>query len=109
MSHLIDLISHPFKHNSSTSSTAVIIITTALTTLLSITISRLVFKEKVKIIKSPVETLLPHLSQAEKDALPYPPDAFPGERDVDSPVSHEFGNILNVKADDYTVWHDKSV
>jgi hypothetical protein len=99
MSHLLDLISHPFKHNSSTSSTAVIIATTALTTLLSITLSRLVFKEKkVKIVKSPAATLLPHLSQAEKDALPYPPDAFPGGRDVDSPVSHESGNILRYKS-----------
>jgi hypothetical protein len=38
------------------------------------------------IIRGPTATLLPNLSQAEKDTLPYPPDALPGGRDVDSPV-----------------------
>ena len=74
------------RPNSETDLTAVVI-ATALTTLAVIYISRLVFAEsKVKIIKSPATTLLPRLSQAEKDALPYPPDAYPGGRDVDSPV-----------------------
>ncbi|MCJ1431808.1 hypothetical protein MMC27_001163 [Xylographa pallens] len=36
-------------------------------------------------IPSPVDTLLPHLSPAEQSALPYPPDIFPGARDVESP------------------------
>jgi len=68
------------------SGSTAIIITTALATIAAVTISRFVFEEKkVKIIKSPVATLLPRLSQAEKDALPYPPDSYPGARDVDSP------------------------
>ena len=41
---------------------------------------------KEKIIKSPAATLLPKLTPAETEALPYPPDALPGGRDVDSPV-----------------------
>jgi hypothetical protein len=41
---------------------------------------------KGKIIKSPAATLLPKLTPAETEALPYPPDALPGGRDVDSPV-----------------------
>ncbi|RFU24109.1 hypothetical protein B7463_g12230, partial [Scytalidium lignicola] len=37
-----------------------------------------------KRIPSPRETLLPRLSKSEKDALPYPPDLFPGARDVEN-------------------------
>ena len=37
------------------------------------------------IVPSPRDTLLPLLSCAEAAALPYPPDIFPGARDVDSP------------------------
>ncbi|MCJ1281943.1 hypothetical protein MMC26_001266 [Xylographa opegraphella] len=36
-------------------------------------------------IPSPVHTLFPHLTPAEQSALPYPPDLFPGARDVESP------------------------
>ena len=41
--------------------------------------------KNVKVIPSPRETLLPKLSEAEAGDLPYPPDVFPGARDVDSP------------------------
>jgi len=37
-------------------------------------------------ISSPRETQLPRLSKEEQAALPYPPDVFPGARDVGSPV-----------------------
>ena len=58
-----------------------------LTTLAAIIVSRLLFRNRtVKIIKSPAVTLLPKLSAAEREALPYPPDALPGGRDVESPV-----------------------
>ena len=39
-----------------------------------------------KIVPSPRATLLPKLSKAEQEDLPYPPDVFPGARDVESPV-----------------------
>ncbi|PVH73702.1 alpha/beta-hydrolase [Cadophora sp. DSE1049] len=42
-------------------------------------------KTPPKIVKSPAATLLPRLSQREKDELAYPPDALPGGRDVDTP------------------------
>jgi len=46
----------------------------------------LISKAKTKsIIRSPRTTLLPSLSPDEQQALPYPPDVFPGARDVDSP------------------------
>lgn len=35
-------------------------------------------------IPSPRATLIPFISAAEADALPYPPDALPGARDVDT-------------------------
>ncbi|KAL2072387.1 hypothetical protein VTL71DRAFT_11730 [Oculimacula yallundae] len=50
-------------------------------------------KSQPKIIKSPASTLLPHLSQKERTNLPYPPDALPGARDVDTPVFIPYGTI----------------
>ncbi|KAF2454266.1 Alpha/Beta hydrolase protein [Lineolata rhizophorae] len=47
------------------------------------------------ITPSPLTTVLPHLTPAEIKALPYPPDALPGARDVPSPYGtfrvYEFG------------------
>jgi hypothetical protein len=37
------------------------------------------------VIPSPVASKLPHLSEEEVQQLPYPPDALPGPRDVQSP------------------------
>ncbi|KAJ4989816.1 alpha/beta hydrolase [Stagonosporopsis vannaccii] len=41
--------------------------------------------DKFKTLLSPRETSLPGLSRDELEKLPYPPDALPGARDVDSP------------------------
>lgn len=38
-----------------------------------------------EVVPSPIKTLLPKLSDAEAADLPYPPDAYPGARDVQSP------------------------
>lgn len=38
-----------------------------------------------KTIASPRETLLPYLTPAQAATLPYPPDLFPGARDVETP------------------------
>ena len=38
-----------------------------------------------QVVPSPLKTLIPRLSDAEIAALPYPPDAYPGARDVLSP------------------------
>lgn len=38
----------------------------------------------VRAIPSPRTTLLPQLSEAQAAALPYPPNLFPGARDVDT-------------------------
>ena len=38
-----------------------------------------------EVIPSPLQTLLPKLSEIEAAELPYPPDALPGSRDVASP------------------------
>ena len=42
-----------------------------------------------KVVPSPLKTLLPTLSQQEAASLPYPPDAYPGIRDLPSP----YGNL----------------
>lgn len=39
------------------------------------------------IIPSPRETLIPHLTPAQINALAYPPNFLPGARDVDTPYS----------------------
>lgn len=39
-----------------------------------------------QIIPSPRATQIPGLTKEEQAALPYPPDVFPGSRDVESPV-----------------------
>jgi len=58
-----------------------------ITTFAVLSISRIAFQGKQrKIIRSPRETLLPKLTEAETAALLYPPDVLPGGRDVDSPV-----------------------
>jgi len=86
MSRLTAIISNAFQPNSERSTTA-IVVTTALATYAAITLPRLFFRKKqVKIFKGPATTLLPKLSLAEKKALPYPPDTYPGGRDVNSPV-----------------------
>lgn len=47
-------------------------------------------------IASPLVTHLPHLSAAEIASLPYPPDVFPGARDVQTAYGYmrvyEFGS-----------------
>ncbi|KAK0737557.1 Alpha/Beta hydrolase protein [Apiosordaria backusii] len=40
---------------------------------------------KQRLIRSPRETHIPKLTAEEIDALPYPPDALPGGRDVETP------------------------
>lgn len=58
-----------------------------ITTFAVLSITRLALQGKQeKIYRSPRETLLPKLTEAEIVALPYPPDVLPGGRDVDSPV-----------------------
>lgn len=56
---------------------------------------RVLSKKKAVIIRSPRTTILPKLTDEEKSDLPYPPDVFPGARDVDTPYgsirAYEFG------------------
>lgn len=65
-----------------------IVTVSVLSTAVIFNLVRLVFYDKQdKIIKSPTATLLPNLSASEIAVLPYPPDALPGGRNVNSPVS----------------------
>lgn len=87
MVSILDSVSGIFRQHHATMSPTILVGVTVLTTLAVITASRRIFREeKVKIIKGPVTTLLPKLTEAEKALLPYPPDALPGARDVESPV-----------------------
>jgi hypothetical protein len=50
-------------------------------------ISQLALKRtEEKLIPGPGTTLIPRISEDDKEALPYPPDAVPGGRSVKSPV-----------------------
>lgn len=61
--------------------------TSIATTIAFVTITKYAFySSPPKVIPSPRETVLSRLSKKEQDALPYPPDVFPGARDVSSPV-----------------------
>ncbi|KAH9217342.1 Alpha/Beta hydrolase protein [Leptodontidium sp. 2 PMI_412] len=78
----------PLTSESQTPTTLLIL--TATTTILTLKLSQYIFnalftKAQPKILRGPATTVLPFLTQEEKDKLPYPPDAYPGARDVDSP------------------------
>ncbi|KAH8814166.1 alpha/beta-hydrolase [Hyaloscypha sp. PMI_1271] len=64
-----------------------IIGTSVATTLAVITLAKLALQSppKSRLILSPRETLLPRLTEEEQSLLSYPPDLFPGARDVSSP------------------------
>ncbi|KAK5943458.1 hypothetical protein PMZ80_004465 [Knufia obscura] len=51
--------------------------------------------DQFPITRSPRHTLLPHLTAPQRSALPYPPDALPSPRDINSPYgtlrAYEFG------------------
>lgn len=59
--------------------------------LLAITIGRKLYKIKSgavqdeEVLPSPIKSVLPKLSPEEAESYPYPPDAYPGSRDVESP------------------------
>lgn len=61
----------------------------------AITIGRKLYKIKTgadqdeQVVPSPIKSFLPKLSPEEARSCPYPPDAFPGIRDIESP----YGNL----------------
>ena len=66
-----------------------IVTASVVSTLAIVALGKLIYQNnQVKTIPSPRETLLPLLTEEEKADLPYPPDLFPGARDVASPVNH---------------------
>ncbi|RFU25248.1 hypothetical protein B7463_g11091, partial [Scytalidium lignicola] len=86
MASILDSVSRLIHQHPASTNPSFLVVITVFTTLTAITVSRLIFREeKVKIIKGPATTLLPKLTDAEKALLPYPPDALPGARDVESP------------------------
>ncbi|KAH8815272.1 Alpha/Beta hydrolase protein [Xylogone sp. PMI_703] len=58
--------------------------TVATTLVVTAALKHTVYTPLPRRIPSPRDTLLPRLSKSEKDALPYPPDLFPGARDVEN-------------------------
>ncbi|PSR99398.1 Alpha/Beta hydrolase protein [Coniella lustricola] len=85
--------------NRATINTWTIIFTTALALVLPALLltlaKRLAYPTRPKIYPSPLRTLLPQLSAEQQSALLYPPDYFPGARDVVTPYGsvrcYEFG------------------
>src|SRR5271156_5883787 len=73
-----------------------------ITTFAVLTVTRLALQGKQeKVYRSPRETLLPKLTEAEIAALPYPPDVLPGGRDVDSPVCLALASAYQISHDLY--------
>ncbi|KAH8602840.1 Alpha/Beta hydrolase protein [Bisporella sp. PMI_857] len=68
-----------------TGRTGLLIGSSIATTLVAISVARIAFPGTPNhIILSPRDTQLPRLSPSEQNDLPYPPDVFPGARDVTS-------------------------
>ncbi|KAF7905517.1 uncharacterized protein EAF01_006038 [Botrytis porri] len=63
--------------------------------------SKLDAKKNSQISPSPLKTQVPTLSHEEISTLPYPPDIFPGARDIPSPYgstrAYEFGPVTGPK------------
>ncbi|RDL36772.1 uncharacterized protein BP5553_06124 [Venustampulla echinocandica] len=62
-----------------------IVASSVATTLAVVALAKTIQPTPKKIIASPRTTVLPRVSQEEQGELPYPPDIFPGARDVNSP------------------------
>ncbi|TGO31256.1 hypothetical protein BPAE_0001g01540 [Botrytis paeoniae] len=77
------------------------ICTTTHVTRVALSESKLDAKTNSHIIPSPLRTQIPTLSHKEISTLPYPPDIFPGARDVPSPYgstrAYEFGPVTGPK------------
>ncbi|OBT41801.1 hypothetical protein VE00_08296 [Pseudogymnoascus sp. WSF 3629] len=58
---------------------------TSLTTLCLLHLTRLALSAPALTTRGPTSTVLPHLSEAARKELEYPPDILPGGRDVDTP------------------------
>jgi hypothetical protein len=86
-----------FKHELARNLPLVITSSVVTTLAVTITLARLAFTSTSpppkQIISSPRETLLPRLSKEEQELLAYPPDVFPGARDVSSPVSQSVSHV----------------
>ncbi|CAG8971102.1 hypothetical protein HYALB_00010679 [Hymenoscyphus albidus] len=66
--------------------TSLIVVSTVVTTVALLSLARKTLNPTPpKIIVGPRNSLLPDLSKEEQESLPYPPDIFPGARDVESP------------------------
>ena len=87
MDSLSKCLEPPPALGGATSASAVL--TTALATVAVLTLTRYALwpGSKPKVIRSPLTTLIPRLSAAEREALVYRTDYYPGARDVPTPVS----------------------
>lgn len=83
-------------------STAAIATTAAVVTASIFILSREVLWPRwAKVLRSPLKTTLPRLTQDETNQLVYQPDQFPGARDVETPVGSPhvlFEELLNLMA-----------
>jgi hypothetical protein len=69
------------------SSSVLLVTTTAVSTVATLSFLRwYLYPAHEKIMPSPLKTVIPHLSKDEVAKLEYAPDAFPGARDVETPV-----------------------
>jgi hypothetical protein len=82
----MNLVSRIWNSDGETS-TAVVVATTAVATISVLALSRYaLWPSRPKIIKGPLQSVIPRLSRLELQAVDYRPDHFPGARDVETPV-----------------------
>lgn len=68
------------------SAITLIVATAALTTVVLLLAGALFYPGYQSVIPNPLRTGIPHLSEKEVSRLEYKPDAYPGARDVTTPV-----------------------
>lgn len=95
-------LAHMLVPGQEAQSTAVTVTTTvAVTISLFALVNRLSQPKRLSVLPSPLKTLLPSLSAEQESQLLYPPDYFPGARDVPTPYGsircYEFGPVTGRK------------
>lgn len=81
----MDFIQRPAQAVLPPLDTSKLLITTALTTAFLYVLNRIFYPRRPAVLRSPLGTQISRLSPEEKSQLLYPPDYFPGARDVPTP------------------------
>lgn len=89
---LLEYLDAKLSNEPMPSAVALIIATAALTTVVLLLASALFYPGHQSVIPNPLRTGFPQLSEKDVSRLEYKPDAYPGARDVTTPVRVSIGH-----------------